>query len=117
MLQVLRNMLMIVLPTAILQFMLPWWIVILVAALVGFWANGSSAAAFASGFLAIGTLWCVYATFIDLQTGSILTTKIATLFNLPNGFLLLTLTSIIGGLMGGMGAMTGSLFRQLFAQN
>ncbi len=97
-----------------LQLVLPWWIVVIAAALLSFIINAKSAfAAFLSGFLGIGALWFCYALFIHLKTGGILTPKVAAVLTLSNSFLLLIITALIGGLVAGMGALTGNLFRQM----
>ena len=60
---------------------------------------------FSAGFLGVGLLWLGMAMFIDVSTQSILTEKINRLLPL-NVFIL---TTLIGGLVGGLASLTGSL--------
>lgn len=61
-------------------------------------------------------LWMGYAGYIDVSTKSILTVKVASLFQLPSGLLLIVLTGFIGGLVGGFSALAGTQFRKLFVK-
>jgi len=60
-------------------------------------------------------LWFFTAVIVDISTGSILTDKVAKIFSLPESFLLVVITAIIGGLVGGLSALTGNYFRSLIA--
>lgn len=91
----------------VLQQFLPWWTMAVGAAVVSFWLGNKSFASFGAGFLAIALLWLGVAFFIDSTTHSILTSKVNKLLPL-NSFLL---TAIIGGLVGGLSALTGALMK------
>ena len=77
------------------------------AFLVGFVFSNTGFKSFAAGFIAIGLLWLGLSLYIDNATQSILTEKISQLFPV-NLFLL---TSLIGGFIGGLASMTGSLLK------
>ena len=62
----------------------PWWIISIVCFIVVFVNGGSVAQNFLAGFLAIFILWFVHTAIIDFQNDSILSTRIAKLFTLPN---------------------------------
>jgi hypothetical protein len=98
----------------LLQFFLPWWIISIVAFGVAFWKASSSGKAFLSGFLTIVLVWAIMSAFIHVRTDGILSNRIAALFNLPSSLLLILITSLIGGLVGGIAALSGYLVRQLF---
>ncbi len=91
----------------LLQNFLPWWTMALGAAVIAFWLGNKSLVSFGAGFLAIALLWLGMAFFIDSTTGSILSSKVNRLLPL-NSFLL---TAIIGGLVGGLSALTGALMK------
>lgn len=91
----------------------PWWSVAIASLLISFIISTKGFSSFVSGFLGIGLLWFLLATIIDIRTGSILTERVAGILSLPNNWLLLLITSLIGGLTGGFGALTGSHFRNL----
>lgn len=97
--------------TAVVCFMFqklfPWWSMAIGAFLVGFVFSDSGFISFLAGFIAVSLLWLGLALYIDSSTQSILTDKVSQLFPL-NLFLL---TSIIGGLVGGLASMTGSLLK------
>jgi hypothetical protein len=94
---------------ALLQYFLPWWTIAIGAFAVGFLFAESGWRSFLAGLLGIGLLWFAVAFFIDMQTQSILTDKVARLFPTKTVPLLLLLTSLIGGLVGGFASLTGSI--------
>lgn len=89
------------------QKLFPWWTTAIGAFLVGFVFSNSGFKSFLSGFIAIGLLWLGLALYIDTATQSILTEKVSQLLPL-NVFVL---TTLIGGLVGGLSSMTGSLLK------
>lgn len=93
---------------------LPWWSIALVAFLVALLIKQKLLWAWLSGFMAIFLLWGVLATVIHLRNHGILTRKIATLLPLQgNVALLLILTALVGALVAGFAAMSGSSLRPL----
>ncbi len=96
----------------LLQLILPFWVVAIVAFLVNLAIKTGAWSSFLSGFIAVSLLWFVVATGIDNRTDSILTDKIAALFSVSS-FLLTVITALIGGLVAGMGGLTA---RMLHAQ-
>ena len=96
----------------VLQTILPWWSVVIAGFAISFIISTKGLSSFLGGFLGIGMLWFALATIIDYQTDSILTDRVAGIFSLPASQLLILITSIIGGLAGGFGALTGSYFRR-----
>ncbi len=95
-----------------LQMVLPWWSVAIAGFAISSIIYTESFTSFLTGFLGIGFLWFTLATIIDTQTGSILTDKVAAIFSLPNSWLLVMVTSTVGGIAGGFGALTGNYFRR-----
>jgi len=65
-------------------------------------------------FLGIGLLWLIMAWKIDVETESIISTKIAILFKFEDNNMLILMTGAIGALIGALGALTGNSFRQIF---
>jgi len=92
----------------------PWWSAVAVAFGVNVLISGSNGKAFLSGFLGVGLLWLIMAIWIDFNTNSILTERMAQVLQINNKYLLILGTTVIGGLSGGMGALSGSTFRKLF---
>jgi hypothetical protein len=105
--------LLIALLSFLLQLFLPWWIIAIVAFGAALWRATTGGNAFWSGFLAIVLVWMLMATVIHVRTGGILTERVAALFSLPASFLLIIVTALVGGLVGGMAALSGYYVRQL----
>lgn len=93
-----------------LELFLPWWSVAIAAFIGGLFIN--TRMNFLAGFLAIGLLWVVKALIIDLSTDSGLADRVARIFMLHNKALLLLVTFILSGLVGGFAAMTGGSLRR-----
>jgi len=106
--------LIILIATYSVQIFIPWWSILLVPFLVNSLIFSKGFSSFGSGFIGVGLLWLIKATLIDLNTESILTSQIAELFSLPNTYLLILLTALIGGLAAGFAGLAGSHFRSLF---
>jgi len=91
----------------------PWWSVVICAFLVNVLLPTKGFNAFISGFLGVGLLWLVFAWMIDSNTGSILTEKIAQLFELNQSGLVVAATGLVGGITGGFAALTGNVLRTI----
>lgn len=97
----------------LLQIYLPWWSIALAGFLISFILSSSGVSSFFSGFLGISVYWGVLAFFIDNANDHILSTRVAEIFSLPNSTVLILITAIVGGLIGGFGALTGSQLRNI----
>ena len=97
----------------IAELFFPWWIIAVCAFVVNLFLPTKGFNAFLSGFLGVGLLWLIFAWLIDIDTSSLLTDKIANQFGLNSSSLLVALTGMVGGVVGGFAAMSGSLFRNL----
>ena len=91
---------------------LPWWCIAIAGFISALMIGQSPAKAFLGGFTGIFLLWILLAWWIDIQNRGILSHKIAMILPLNgNSFLLILVTAIVGGLVGGLAAATGSLLR------
>jgi hypothetical protein len=107
-----------ILVTALLAFVsgiyMPWWGIAVTAFLVSAAIPQKPAFSFLSGFLGVFLLWEVLAWWIDSKNNGILSQKVASLFKLGNSsVLLIVITSIIGALVAGFAALSGSYLRRL----
>ena len=105
-----------ILLTAALSFLagmfLPWWSIALIAFLVALLIPQKISSSFLSGLLGIFLLWTILMFWIDIKNNSVLSQKISELFKLGGSSILLILvTALIGGLVGGFAAMAGSSLR------
>ena len=98
----------------LLQWYLPWWSVVIAGFLISLILSSNGLISFISGFWGVGIYWFILAYMIDSTTNSILTERVSAIFFLPNSFLMILLTAAIGGLVGGLGALTGGQLRELF---
>jgi hypothetical protein len=102
--------------TALLSFVgglyLPWWSIVLAAFFVALIIPQFPWKGFVSGFLGVFILWAVIAWWIDIKNQGILSSKIAELFHLGNSHIVMIFVSaLIGGLIGGFAALSGSYLR------
>ena len=102
--------------TALLSFLLgmflPWWTIAIAAFIAAIIFNQTLGKAFLAGFTGVFLLWAIIALVIDLQNESVLSYKIAQLFPLGgSSILLIMVTALIGGLVGGFAAMAGAALR------
>lgn len=102
--------------TALLSFIsglfLPWWGIAVAALLVAVVIHQKAGKAFLSGFLGVFLLWAALAWWIDMKNNGVLSERMAHLLPLGGSRLLLILvTGLVGGLVAGFAAMSGSFLR------
>ena len=91
---------------------LPWWGIAITSLLVAVLVYQNALKAFFSGFLGVFFLWAGLAWWIDMQNNGVLSKKIASVLPLGgNALLLIIVTGIVGGLVAGFAAMSGSYLR------
>jgi hypothetical protein len=105
-----------ILLTAVLAFVagmyLEWWSIAIVAFLVALLLPQGLGRSFLAGFLGIFILWGVLSLWIDIKNDGLLSGKMAGLFGLgSSGILLVIITALVGALVGGFAAMSGSSLR------
>src|SRR5438045_5914839 len=87
---------------------LPWWSIAVIAFLVALLFRQSLGAHFLSGFAGVFILWFILSFWIDLKNEHILSAKVAQLFHLgAASILLILITALVGGIVGGFAAFTG----------
>jgi hypothetical protein len=89
-----------------------WWIIVVAAFLIAILVHQKAGKAFLSGFAGVFLLWGALAWWIDMKNNGILSKKIADV--LPLGghpSLLIIVTALVGGLVAGFGALSGSFLR------
>jgi hypothetical protein len=95
-------------------YVLPWWLAAIIAFGATLYAGKTAGQAFWSGFGAVFIVWVLLAMFKSVPNNYMLATRVATLFHLPHWILLLALTALIGGIVGGLSALSGLLVRRVF---
>ena len=102
--------------TALLAFIsglfLPWWGMAITSLLVAVLIHQKAGKAFLAGLLGVFLLWAGLAWWIDMKNNGVLTTKIASILPLGgNSLVLIAVTGLIGGLVAGLAALSGSFLR------
>jgi hypothetical protein len=102
--------------TALLAFIgglrFDWWIIAIAAFLTALLVHQKAGKAFLSGFIGVFLLWGILAWWIDMKNDGVLSKKIAEVLPLGgSSILLIFVTAVIGALVAGFGAMSGSYLR------
>lgn len=100
----------------LVHLFLPWWVIVLLAALIGAFSQFSGIRAFALGFLGIALLWGITAFLINNSNEGILAARFGDLFGGTSANSLILFTTLLGGFLGGLGAMTGALGAKIFKE-
>jgi len=111
------NFFIIAILSAILQIFAPWWVIAIVPFVVLFWRPAASSGAFWTGFGGIAMPWLLYGYYQHFISDGAMSDRVAKIFMLPNGILLLLVTSLIGGLVGGFSGLAGHWARQIFRKH
>ena len=99
----------------IMGYFFEWWTVAIAAFIGGAIFGTSSGETFAKGMAAVTMLWLLMTLYYHFSTQGILSNKIAHILPVGgNVGVLILVTVLIGGLVGGWGAMSGFLVRNLF---
>lgn len=93
---------------------LPWWVLALVAGLLGFLLNPGALAGSLFGFAGGFLLWGGLAWYRDTANDHILSLQIGQLFQGLTPVAVVLVSALIGGLTGALGGWTGVRCRQLF---
>lgn len=92
---------------------MPWWIVVVLAGLLAMLIKLKPTTSFLAGFLGVALLWGGYATYLDVLNEGVLSSRIGEMFGGLNSVLLILATAIFGGLLGGLGGLSGHFARKL----
>jgi hypothetical protein len=92
---------------------LPWWVIAPSAGLVCFLNGLRPSQSFWVSFLAGVLLWGGLAYHADFKNAGILSAQIGELFGGLPGITLVITTGILGGLVTGLGGLTGSALQRL----
>jgi hypothetical protein len=94
----------------VMELFFPWWSIAVAAALGGFAVK--SKANFLAGFLALAVLWLAKALVIDSQAAAPLADQVVKILMVNSKVVVFLATALVGGLVGGFAAMTGSMLRK-----
>jgi len=103
--------------TALLSFAaglyLPWWSIAIAAFIVAALIPQSAVKSFLTGFTALFLLWGALSFWISNNNEHLLAHKVSmVLLKMDNPWVLIFATAIIGALVAGFGALSGSFLRK-----
>lgn len=91
---------------------LPWWGTVIPVLFIAAWMLEENLPAFLIAFLSSGLAWFVQALYIHIANQGILSTRIADMMGVGSPLVVLLITFLIGGILGGVTALTGVLLKQ-----
>lgn len=95
------------------SYFLPWWAAAIIGFLAALITGKTSRQSFWSGFGSIFILWVILALLKSIPNDHILAGRVVQLFPIPHQWvLLLLIAASIGGLVGGMAALSGMLTKK-----
>ena len=104
----------ILLLTFISGFFLPWWVPCIMAFAAAWLLGKTNGQTFIAGFAGFAIAWLALALLKSFPNDHLLAGRVAQMFHLPHWSLLLLITVLIGGLAGGMSALSGRLVKRVF---
>lgn len=99
-------------------FSFPWWSFSITTLVVFASIPQSVVKSFLAAFISIFILWLIVAAKLDFANDHLLSKKVASiLFQKESYVLLLFITALIGALIAGTSAITGSLLRKVVGES
>ena len=99
-----------------LSFILPWWGILLAAALTGYFIPLKRFTVFAIPFFAVFLFWFAYSYWLGSGNDFILAKKIGILLTLNgNPYLLILVTATVGGIAAGIAGVFGKQLKQIMS--
>lgn len=95
----------------LLQLILPWWIIVVIAFATCGIIGKTGRIAFWQSFLAIFLLWIGYALFKTIPNNNILASRVAVMLQVNLWWLVLLITGLLGGVVAGISGYCGYHFR------
>ncbi len=95
----------------LIGWIFPWWSVFLLGVLGGTLFSKNGWAGFFFSLLGVFLTWTVLAFVLDTKNDGLLSGRMAEMFSLPSGSLMILVSALIGGLVAGVGGLLGSLIR------
>jgi len=93
---------------------IPWWSIILIPFILGLIFEDNFLSHFLSSFIGTSVAWLFLMLSFDLETQSVLSGKIIDILEISSVNFLIISTSVIGGIVSGLGSLTGVSLRNIF---
>ena len=94
-----------------------WWLIVIYPIIIGLVFIDNLLSHFISGFLGVFLAWLTLMFQLDVTTNSIISQKIANILFINNNVFLITISSSIGGILGGVGSTLGQSIRKIFVKD
>jgi len=104
----------VVLVVGIINPFFPFWMVMICIAVVSAFVGLPAFVSFLGGALGMGLVWVGQSFYLSIYSGSDLPQKMAELIGVGSGMTLVAITGVLGFLIGGLSAWTGSALRKVF---
>ena len=115
--KIIVSIILIALIAFVLGIYMPWWSIALAAFLVPLVIDQKSGWAFLSGFMALFLLWGIMSWTISSNNQQIFAHKISKLIlSTDSPTLLIFVTALLGAIVAGFAALSGSLLRKLIVK-
>lgn len=95
---------------------IPWWSIILIPFILGLIFEDNFLSHFLSSFIGTSVAWLFLMLSFDLETQSVLSGKIIDILEISSVNFLIISTSVIGGIVSGLGSLTGVSLRNIFVK-
>ena len=95
---------------------IPWWSIILIPFILGLIFEDNFLSHFLSSFIGTSVAWLFLMLSFDLETQSVLSGKIIDILEINSVNFLIITTSVIGGIVSGLGSLTGVSLRNIFVK-
>ena len=95
---------------------IPWWSIILIPFILGLIFEDNFLSHFLSSFIGTSVAWLFLMLSFDLETQSVLSDKIIDILEISSVNFLIISTSVIGGIVSGLGSLTGVSLRNIFVK-
>lgn len=90
-----------------------WWVIFIASFVICGIINKKELPSFLSGFSSVFILWFVLSWYVTKDNGQLLLERMTSVFHVGYPIVLITITSLFGGLCGGMSALVGRTFMNL----
>lgn len=90
----------------------PWWGIAVAAGLSTLLIPMKGKSAFLSGFTGIAIFWAAVALYINGLNEGVLGNRMAALFGVGSSHILILISALVGGLVGGSSALTINVLRR-----
>ena len=93
---------------------LPWWTIVIIPFILGVILEDNLLSHFLSSFIGVGVAWLFLMLNFDLETQSVLSSKVINILEVSSVNLLIILITLIGSVISGLAGLSGISLRSVF---